>query len=286
MAHSIEETLAAAIVVSVLDAECFVPRDLGRDGGRASHDFDLRFGGDRPEEPLEVTTAAKSGVLATKDRVRRGGTLPAPGSLVWSLVPRTSFPDGVDSRTGKMKTKPHPIEQVHSRVMEHLRVLEAAGVMEFPSLDVPSPEAARASFVLTYRCGLLCGRSRPPGPDEDPHVSYAHSSGGAGDPARLEAALIAEAQEPGNVAKLRTDAERRHLFVHVDPSSGDAYVAARHAALPAQLSGLPPEITTLWLWAADRHVFSITPPATWQKHGITDEVLRDPAALECAELRG
>jgi hypothetical protein len=278
------ENFAAAIVTSVLGAACFIRRDFGKRGGQASHDFDLRYREGRADEPLEITTAAKTGAIATRVKLGGGAEVTVPGlGLVWDVIPRTSFAAGVDERTGKTKTLPYPLAQVQRHVANALLVLEAAGVREFPSLNIPTDEAIRAAVVLTHGCKLVCGLARPPFRDEQPGVIYRNSHGGVGDPERLAKALLAEACEPGNVAKLSGSAKRRHLFVNVDPSSGDAYVAVRDGALPAELPGLPPEISTLWIGAADRHVFSITPPGGWEKHRIPDEVIEDPAALECGE---
>ena len=193
-----------------------------------------------------------------------------------------SYPDGFDDRRQKGRTKPHPTRKVHPTVLQALGVLENAGVARF-GFEVFEgeglPDVPEAIRRLRGECGLSVGSSRSPGTGEVPHVRYSKNSGGAGDSDYLRAAIMAEACEPGNVGKLRGDAERRHL-IRIDKTSGHAYVAATNEALPPELPDLPPEITDVWLWANEARVYVKSRSEPWMKHPIPEQVLASPETFE------
>jgi len=113
-----------------------------------------------------------------------------------------------------------------------------------------------------------------------PRVEYAGIYGGVGRADLLLKAIMLEAQEPGTVAKLGGSAERRHLFIRVDHTSGDAYVAVRNAELPDYLAELPEEITNVWIWADDRRAFAFTRDERWVEYPLPEDVLMHPERLQ------
>ena len=130
---------------------------------------------------------------------------------------------------------------------------------------------------------MTTGISRACRAGETPHVEYIASYGGAGQREALHTVIIREAREPGNVAKLSGDSPRRHLFIEIHRTAGDAYVAARNAVLPVDLPELPEQITNLWIWAEEPRVFEFTRHDGWVEHPISVDVLTTPESLEPPE---
>jgi hypothetical protein len=126
---------------------------------------------------------------------------------------------------------------------------------------------------------VIAGNCRPTEPGETPKVEYVGIYGGAGRADLLLAAIKPEYTEAGNVAKLSGAGDRRHLFIRVDHTSGDAYVALRHAELPDSLPDLPDVITDIWLWADDLRAFHFTRQSGWAEHPIPKDVLTEPGQL-------
>jgi hypothetical protein len=85
-----------------------------------------------------------------------------------------------------------------------------------------------------------------------------------------------EACKDDNREKLREPpgAQRRHLFVVVDGSSGTAFSAPSHG-MTGRLPELCDPITTVWV-AGSYRVLVTAPPGGWEEHLIPREVFDDP----------
>ena len=276
------EKRAAAIVANARGA-MYVLADRGQQGGQASHDFDLRYAGTQEDEPLEVTTAATAGAIATRAALRENPNFPEPRlGLAWIVIPPMSVGAGINPRTKKPLSTRWPIDKWHPQIVKRLQILEEAGVDRFPfgafaNLDKPAYDA-----VMWLVMHLQVGSGRECRPDEEPAVQYFGSYGGVGRAELAGKALLAEANEPGNRGKLSGTAAVRHLFIYVDQTAGDAWVSVRQGELPDRLD-LPKEVTNLWVWADDLRVLEYTRQAGWVEHEVPIEVLMTP---EIRELEG
>jgi hypothetical protein len=277
MCHE-DEDRAAAIVAYVLCAK-YTRRDYSGCGGLASHDFDLHFEDGRPNEPLEITTAADTGALSSRQILRTRAIRAATGlTRAWTVVAPSSLATGEMSKSGKAKTKPYDFDRAHPLAERALVVCEGEGIYGIEITNGASRDVHAAQHLLWWRLDLRVGSSRPLGPGEEPSIEYLIGYGGAGRSQAIAQAVSWEANDPGNRGKLKGTAERRHLFVSLSTTSGDAWVAARDGALD-ELPELPTEITTVWVWAGDGRVFFSTPPEPWEARGIPEDVFNAPNQL-------
>lgn len=208
----------------------------------------------------------------------------APGLLTnWMVLPNMSSTTGKVSRSGKPETVPYPINERHPAIVERLALLEAQSIDRFPGNWTSLADDARRAIQELAWLGVGVGNSGPCEQGETATVEYIRTYGGVGRAELLLKALKPEYLDSGNIAKLTGGAERRHLFIGVDHSAGDAYVALHHGELPDELLELPREITNVWVWADDYRVFEYTRETGWTEHPVSAGVLISPQTLEAGD---
>jgi hypothetical protein len=261
------ELRAAAAVAFALGARA-QERDPG--GGATSiRDFDLVFT-DRSDEPLEVTTYADQAVLQTWSRLERLDREAPSLKRTWAL----DMPS-VETISAS-KSAATDVDRFMAEAEIALKEIEAAGYERFDAgliyRDATVGEAARRLL----RIGCQFGFSHPAPPGESGRIQPGSPVGGVVTPDLVTIGVEAEASKNDNRVKLRepADAQRRHLFVLFDASSGAAFSAVPHT-LDSSIPILPEPITTAWVAGSDR-VFSVTPPEDWVEYAVPQDVYDHP----------
>lgn len=247
------ENRAATAVAYALGARA-IPRDLG---GVQMRDFDLRFQ-DRPDEPLEITRHADSVTMQSWARLERTDREAPSLSRDWAV--------DVPSRVVGPSGKPEPFDRdrFFREAEPALSTLERAGYERFDlGLWVRDP-AIEPALQLLVALGCNFGFSSEPPEGEVARIHPGAPVGGEVGGDLVAKAVEEEAAKVDNQKKLRepAGAQRRHLFVVVDGSTGAAFSAVSHG-LTGRLPLLPDPITTAWV-ASSSSVYVTTPPGDWE----------------------
>jgi hypothetical protein len=261
------ELRAAAAVAFALGARA-QERDPG--GGAAStRDFDLVFA-DRPDEPLEVTTYADQAVLQTWSRLERLDREAPSLKRIWALdMPSVE-------RLAASKPAATDVARFMAEAEIALKDIEEAGYERFDAGMIYRDPVVGDAALRLLRIGCQFGFSQPAAPGEPGRIQPGSPVGGVVTPDLVAIGVEAEAGKTDNREKLRypADAQRRHLFVLFDASSGAAFSAVPHT-LDSSVPSLPEPITTAWV-AGSYKVFSVTPPEDWVEYAVPQNVYDHP----------
>lgn len=169
------------------------------------------------------------------------------------------------------------LERAQNLVSHHLRALRAGGLVDYRR------DGKMALYTLTGRGQAVLelvecnfGFSNVPPAGQVARIMPGAPVGGIVGRDSPAWAAEQEACKDDNREKLREPpgAQRRHLFVVVDGSSGTAFSAASQG-LVGRLPELCDPITTVWV-AGSARVLVTTPPGGWEEHVIPQEVFDDP----------
>jgi hypothetical protein len=226
--------------------------------------------GDRPDEPLEITRFADRDVMTTWARLERADREAPLLTRDWAVDVPSRIVDATESA-------PYDLRAFFAEAEPALAAHEAAGYDSFDLgvwNDDPAVAEAREKLI---KLGCNFGFSNEVPAGEVARVIPGASVGGVVEADSLASAVEVEAAKDDNRAKLRKlpDAQRRHICVVIDASSGTAFSAASHA-LTGRAPVLPEPITTAWVAGGGSHIFEVTPPDDWHTIAVPQDVFDHP----------
>jgi hypothetical protein len=261
------ELRAGAAAASVLGAK-LIRRDAH--SAHQTRDFDLVFADGRVE-PLEITRYVDEPALRTWERLRGVTPLAAPSlARTWVLaVPAADF-DAGGTRVA------YDIRKFVATIESALAALERAGHETINLGRIQHDSTLARAFQTLVDLGVQDGCSRVPAIGQAPYISFNAPVGGITQADLIASAIEREAAKADNQRKLAQPpgAQRRHLFVVFDGSSGSFFNAVDRG-LRGRLPMLPASITTAWA-AARGFVLVTTPPDPWQQHAVPQAVFDAP----------
>jgi hypothetical protein len=260
-----EELEAGAAAAAVLGGTA-VPTDV--DGAEdMTHDFDILCPGGR-RIALEITSTRDETVLGLLD-VAFGRTWTAPGlANDWQVV----VPHPVGHSSVRM-------DRVMREVVPIVAVFESHGLHGANDTDAAPWRSSAGDAVVVSAIrrmealGVLALREFAPRPSSREAELYATVRHGFGADVDTVNRFV-EIHANANAAKLLTaDADERHIFVLVDPSSPEAQLAMSTGPPPTSMPVLPAGLDVAW--AATRgsiaigevgitRLWRVRPPDAWE----------------------